>query len=122
MFHGQNKEPHPFHVKSQWMPPVQSSIALESYLENVKTQLAEITLSKLKNNLSRNDVTALKELENNAAINLKKADKGTTTVIMNKQERINATARLREYHHLWIHHSSLSHKHKSPISRTQPIL
>ena len=31
IFHGQNKEPHPFHVKSKWMPPVQPSIALESY-------------------------------------------------------------------------------------------
>ena len=48
IFHGQNKEPHPFHVKSQWMPPVQPSIALE-----------------------------------------RKADKGTTTVIMNKQAKIN---------------------------------
>ena len=46
IFHGQNKEPHPFHVKSQWMPPVQPSIALESYLEHVKIQLAEITLTK----------------------------------------------------------------------------
>ena len=89
IFHGQNKEPHPFHVKSQWMPPVQPSIALESYLENVKIQLAEITLTKPKNNLSRNEVIALKELKNNPAINLRKADKGTTTVIMNKQAKIN---------------------------------
>ena len=41
IFHGQDKEPHPFHVKSNWMPPVQQSIALESYLESVKAQLAE---------------------------------------------------------------------------------
>ena len=25
------KEPHPFHVKPNWIPPVQPSIALESY-------------------------------------------------------------------------------------------
>ena len=31
IFHGQNKEPHPFHVKSNWIPPVQTSVALESY-------------------------------------------------------------------------------------------
>ena len=30
IFHGQNKEPIPFHVKSNWIPPVQPSIALES--------------------------------------------------------------------------------------------
>ena len=44
IFHGQNKEPHPFHFKSNWMPPVQPSIALEGYSENVKAQLAEITV------------------------------------------------------------------------------
>ena len=64
------------------------SVALESYLENVKTQLAEIKITKPKNNLSRNEVKALKELNNNPAINLKNADKGTTTVIMNKADKI----------------------------------
>ena len=58
-------------------------------LENLKTQLAEIKITKPKNNLSRNEVKALKELKNNPAINLKKADKGTTTVIMNKADKIH---------------------------------
>ena len=88
IFHGQNREPHPFHDKSTWMPQVQHYVALESYLENVKTQLAEIKITKPKNNLSRNEVKALKELKNNPAINLKKADKGTATVIMNKADKI----------------------------------
>ena len=48
IFHGQNKEPHPFHVKSNWIPPVHPSIALESDYENIKTQLAEITVTKPK--------------------------------------------------------------------------
>ena len=87
IFHGHDKEPHPFHVKSNWMPPVQQSIALESYLESVKAQLADIRINKPKNNLSRNEMVALKELKNNSTINLKKADKGTTTVIMNKSNK-----------------------------------
>ena len=70
------------------MPPVQQSIALESYLESVKAQLADIRINKPKNNLSRNEMVALKELKNNSTINLKKADKGTTTVIMNKSNKI----------------------------------
>ena len=70
------------------MPPVLQSITLVSYLESVKTQLADITINKPKNNLSRNEMAALKELKNNPAINLKKADKGTTTVIMNKTNKI----------------------------------
>ena len=70
IFHGQNNEPHPFHVKSNWMPPVQPSVALESYLENVKAQLAEITVTKPSNNLSRDEIMAIYELKNNSAINL----------------------------------------------------
>ena len=55
IFHGQEKEPHPFYVKSHWEPPVQPSVALENYLEGVKTELAEIKLSKQKQNLSHKE-------------------------------------------------------------------
>ena len=55
IFHGQDKEPHPFHVKSHWEPPVQPSVALENYLEGVKTELAEIKLSKPKQNLPQKE-------------------------------------------------------------------
>ena len=87
IFHGQNKEPHPFHVKSNWIPPVQRSVALES-LESVMVQLAEIKTIKPKHNLSQNEFRAIAELKHNSALNLKKADKGTTTVIMNKTDKI----------------------------------
>ena len=88
MFHGKNKEPHPFHVKSNWTPPIQPSVALESYLEHVKVAISEINIEKPKYNLSRNQHAAVKELKNNAAINLKRADKGSTTVILNKTDKI----------------------------------
>ena len=45
-------------------------------MENVKTQLAEIKITKPKNNLSLNEVKALKELKNNPAITSKKQTKG----------------------------------------------
>ena len=35
IFHGKDKEQHPFQVKSDWEPPVQPSVALETYLEEV---------------------------------------------------------------------------------------
>ena len=76
------------------MPPVQLSIAPEGYLEIVKAQLAEITVTKPRNNLSRNEVTAPKESKNNSALNLKKADKGTTTVITNKTEKKKEEAKV----------------------------
>ena len=50
MFHGKNREVHPFYAKSDWNSPVQPSVALESYLEEVKSQLAEIKITKPKNN------------------------------------------------------------------------
>ena len=59
MFHGKNREVHPFYVKSDWNPPVQPSVALESYLEEVKSQLAEIKITKPNNNLSRKEHKAL---------------------------------------------------------------
>ena len=72
IYNRRNIEPQPFHGKSTWISQVQHSVVLESYLENVKTHLAETKIIKPKNNLSRNEVKALKELKNNPAINLKK--------------------------------------------------
>jgi len=60
IFHGKNKEQHPFHVKSNWVPPVQQSVALKRYLEEVQTELAEIQLLKPKHNLPRNEQKAIK--------------------------------------------------------------
>ena len=60
IYHGQNIESRPFHVKSTSISQVQHSVALESYLENVKTHLAAIKIAKLKNNLSSNEVKAPK--------------------------------------------------------------
>ena len=60
---GNDKEPHPFHVRSNWIPPVQPSIALESYLEHVKLSISEIEITKPKHNLSHNEHKAVKELQ-----------------------------------------------------------
>ena len=88
MFYGHNRNVHPFYAKSNWNPPVQRSVALECYLEEVKLQLTEIQITKPKQNLSRDEQKALNELKQNNDINLKKADKGSTTVIMNKTDKI----------------------------------
>ena len=106
IIHGQNKVPHPFHVKSNWMPPVLQSITLESYLESVKTKLADIKINKPNNNLLRNEMAALKELKSNSATNLKNADKGTTAVIMNnsnKMQEAEVQLKIREHYKLSKH-------------------
>ena len=89
IFRGEDNEPHPFYVKSNWIPPVQSSVALESYLEEViKVQLAEIQLTKPRDNLPNTERNVLKTLQENPDINLKKLDKGTRTVVLNTEDKI----------------------------------
>ena len=88
MFHRKKWDVHPFYVKCDWNPPVQPSVAFETYLEEVKLQLAEMKITKPKNNLSCKEHEALTELKQNKDINLKKADKGSTTVVMNKTDKI----------------------------------
>ena len=85
IFYGQDEEPHPFHVKSDWEPPVQQSVSLESFLERVESDLAEVNITKPKNNLSPAERNALIELKNNTEINVRKADKRTTSVLLESQ-------------------------------------
>ena len=51
VFHEENSDPHPFHVTSDWIPPIQPSVTLESYLEEVKISLANIQVHRPKDNL-----------------------------------------------------------------------
>ena len=88
ILHGKDYKPLPFHVRSDWIPPFQPSVALETYLEEVKIELAEINVSRPKDNLPQSERKALKELMNNKSIVLKKADKGTTTVVMDKENKL----------------------------------
>ena len=88
IFHRQNKSIHPFYVKFNWEPPVQPSVTLEHYLEQVKLQTAEIKITRPKENLSRKEWKAQKALKQNKDIHFKKADKGTTRVVMDKTDKI----------------------------------
>ena len=87
IYHGKDKNIHPFYVKSNWEPPVQQSVTLESYLEEIKIQLAHKPITKALPNLPLNERKAITELKNNAEINVTKADKGTTTVIVNTLDK-----------------------------------
>ncbi|XP_068755861.1 uncharacterized protein [Montipora capricornis] len=66
----------------------QPSVTLEHYLEEVKLQIAEIKITRPKHNLSRKERKALNALKQNKDLNFKKADKGTTLVVMNKNDKI----------------------------------
>ena len=84
IFHGEENEPHPFHVKSDWKPPVQTSVALETFREEVKFELASIEFDKPKDNIATGERQALKELSRSKSIIIKKYDKGSTTVLMSR--------------------------------------
>ena len=88
MFAKSKSNPHPFHVKSSWQPPPQQSVALENYLERTKLEIASLVFSDTKDNLTAKQRQTLKALNANSDINLKKADKGTTTVVMDTTNKI----------------------------------
>lgn len=88
IFRGEDKKTHPCHVKSTWIPPIQKSVALESYLEEVKSDFSEIEITKPKDNLLPAERKAQRALKRDSELNLKKADKGTTTVVTNKRDKI----------------------------------
>ena len=89
MHYSAEKEQHPFYMKSNWNPPVQQSVALESYLEEEKISLAEINFTQPENNLPPAELEALNALTGDKQINLGKADKGTNTVGMSREEKLN---------------------------------
>ena len=64
-------------------------MALETFLEEVKLELASIEFDKPKDNISTGERQALKELSRNKSVILKKSDKGNTTVLMSRQDKLN---------------------------------
>ena len=88
IFADSKSNPHPFYVRSNWQPPPQPSVALENNIEQTKLEIANITFTDEKDNLSANERRALKTLKNNNEINLKNDDKGTTTVVINTTQKI----------------------------------
>ena len=61
IFHEEEKGPNPFHIKLDWKPPVQPSVVLETFLEEVKFELASTELVKPKDNIYTEERQALKE-------------------------------------------------------------
>ena len=55
-----DETPHPFHVKSTWKPPRTQSVALESFLDEVKLQISEAAITKPRDNLNKGERKTLK--------------------------------------------------------------
>ena len=91
LFAARNSKPHPFHVKSNWQPPPQPSVALENYLERTKYEIATTSFCDTQDNLSAKEREALKKLRANTKVNIKKADKGNTTVTVGSYQVYDTT-------------------------------
>jgi len=63
-------------------------VALESYLERTKHEIASVVFSDTKDNLTAKQRQTLNTLRANKRVNLKRADKGTTTVVMDTLDKI----------------------------------
>ena len=83
VFANSKSDAHPFHVKSKWQPAPQPSVVLENHTERTKLEIASTTFS----NLTAKQRQAFKTLSASSKINLNKADKWTTTVIMDTKKK-----------------------------------
>ena len=75
---------HPFHIKSTWQPPVQNSVENETKLE-----IAWAIFRPQIDNISANERNAISALKRSSKITLKKADKGTSKVILDTAHKID---------------------------------
>ena len=63
IYHGKDKNIHPFGVKSNWEPPVQQSVTLESYLNKKLKYSLRTPITKAIPNLPLNERKAITELK-----------------------------------------------------------
>lgn len=81
------REPKLFHPKSNWVPPdVLLNPEIIENLNELKNDIENVSLSQQETNLTKDELKAIKSLRNNKAIIIKPADKGSSTVIMNRAD------------------------------------
>ncbi|CAG2195150.1 unnamed protein product [Mytilus edulis] len=78
---------HPFTMKSGYTPNF-ANTAIENYIFATKIELGRIHLHKFKDNLTKSERMALQSLKQNKEIVIKKADKNSSTVILDKKNYI----------------------------------
>lgn len=83
----ENTLQHPFRTKSNWRPLTSDSNNLENYLYATKIELAKFSMKK-RFNISKSEMIALHRLKKNSDLVIRKADKGSTIVILNKNDYV----------------------------------
>ena len=77
-----------FKPQSNYIPPPSTNNCLEDYIYALKIEATKLKPHKTKNNLSQRQRIALRKLKQRKDIIIKKADKGSTVVIQDRQEYI----------------------------------
>ena len=78
-----------FKLRSSYIPPLSTSGCLEDYIYALKIEATKLKPRKTRNNLSQRQRIALRKLRKRNDNIIKKADKGSTVVIQDRQEYIN---------------------------------
>ena len=85
----------PFQKKSSWVPPLNRVMALETYITAVGRDITK-TLPRNPShydNLTKEERRALRFFMTRTDIVIRKADKGSATVIMSREDYINKVRR-----------------------------
>ena len=72
-----------------WTPPRNLDPSLDSYIDNVEDNIKNIQPTRISDNLTKDERTALKTLAKRTDIIIKPADKGSGTVVMDRQMYID---------------------------------
>ena len=84
---GTKYEPHPFYTNTGYKPKT-SCNAIENYIFATKLELSKLSITKRKSNITKAELEALKSLQNNNDIVIRKADKNSTLCVLNKENYI----------------------------------
>ncbi|XP_078370299.1 uncharacterized protein LOC144654063, partial [Oculina patagonica] len=86
-------DPNPFRTKSSWTPPPQREPALDTFLDAVGHDLFKLKPAPVRDNLTARERHACKSLGRRSDIVIKSADKGSGTVVMDRDWYINECLR-----------------------------
>ena len=94
-FHGYPPQTNlnPFRTKSNWTPPLRRDPALDTFLDAVGHDLFKLKPALVRKNLTTRERHASKMLSRRTDIVIKSADKGSGTVVMDRDWYINECLR-----------------------------
>lgn len=82
-------KPNPFRFKSSWCPPSDRDPRLDIYINSIESDIMNARSTRIHDNLTRRERQALKKLQRPTDVIIKPADKGSGTVVMDRQNYLD---------------------------------